>query len=234
MVYRYTGDIRFLEIAKELADYFIDNLSKDYVPYWDFDSPDTIKDVSAAAIATSGLLELSTLVYTSEDKEKYWNAALNVLRSLCLPAYLAVGTNSSGILLHGVQNYNQNKGIDVSLIYADYYFIEAMLRYQKITKLNNAFDERSVSIPSSIKLFQNYPNPFNQETIIWYQLPFSTIVTLNIYDINGHLIQNIKESFQEAGDHRFLFNGEGFSSGTYFILLQAGKEQRNKKMILIK
>jgi unsaturated chondroitin disaccharide hydrolase len=92
------------------------------------------KDTSAAAIAASGLLELSTLASTQQLQEKYYNAARNILSSLCSPAYLAEGTNSSGILLHGVQNHPGGGGIDVSLIHADHYFLEALLRYQKLSR----------------------------------------------------------------------------------------------------
>lgn len=63
-----------------------------------------------------------------------------ILTSLCLPPYLAEGANSSGILLHAVGVRPDNKDVDVSLIYADYYFIEALLRYQKT--LNNLQNRR--------------------------------------------------------------------------------------------
>ncbi len=234
MVYRYTRDVRFLETAKKLADFFIDNLPDDHVPYWDFDAPDTLKDVSASAIAVSALLELSTLVQEAQAKKKYWNAALDILTSLCSSLYLAEGTNSSGILLHGIQNRNQNKGIDVSLIYADYYFIEALLRYQTLSTSVVASKCASRTIPLSIRLFQNYPNPFNCETVIWYELPFSTNVTLTIYDVTGRLVRSLKNDYQETGVHRLVFNSERFSSGIYFLVLQAGNEMISRKMILIR
>ena len=137
IAYRETGDPNFLQTAEETADYFVDHLPPDFVPYWDFNMPNITseeKDTSAAAIAASGLLELSTLASTQQLQEKYYNAARNILSSLCSPAYLAEGTNSSGILLHGVQNHPGGGGIDVSLIHADHYFLEALLRYQKLSR----------------------------------------------------------------------------------------------------
>jgi len=232
MVYRYTRDVRFLETATKLADVFIDHLPDDHVPYWDFDAPDTLKDVSASATAVSALLELSTLVPEEQAKGKYWLAALDILTSLCSSAYLAEGTNSSGILLHGIQNRNQNKGIDVSLIYADYYFIEALLRYQMLSTSVVASEDLN-RIPLSIQLFQNYPNPFNSATAIWYELSFSTNVTLTVYDVTGRLVRTLKNDFHEAGVHQLVFNSERFSSGIYFLVLQAGNEMTSRKMTLI-
>ena len=117
-----------------LADYFIDNLPTDMVPYWDFDAPGIVsepRDSSAAAIAAAGLLELSTLT-TGADSARYFNAAEAVLDSLMTPQYLSDGTNSAGLLLHGTGNKPANSEIDVSLIYADYYFVEALIRYLEI------------------------------------------------------------------------------------------------------
>lgn len=135
VAYRETDDVRFLETAQKLADYFIDRLPPDQVPYWDFQAPDIPneeRDSSAAAIAASGLLELSTLVSEPDAREKYKDAASAIVNSLCSPAYLAVDANSSGILLHGVGSRPHKSEVDVSLIYGDYYFIEALLRYKRI------------------------------------------------------------------------------------------------------
>ncbi len=132
MAYRETGTLTFLQTAERIADFFIANLPDDYVPYWDFNAPnipDEPKEASAAAIAASGLLELSTLVTDAAAEAKYRQAAHNILASLSSPAYLAEGTNSSGILLHSNSNVTKRKEVDVSLIHADHYFIEALLRF---------------------------------------------------------------------------------------------------------
>jgi len=134
MTYRETKNPVFLETACRLADFFIDNLPADYIPYWDFSAPnipDEAHDSSAAAIAASGLLELSTLVTDKQAREKYHKTALNILSSLCSPDYLTEGTNSAGILQHGVGSLPHKSEVDVSLIYGDYYFLEALLRYKR-------------------------------------------------------------------------------------------------------
>jgi unsaturated chondroitin disaccharide hydrolase len=135
VAYRETRDRRFLNTAQKLADYFIKYLPEDYIPYWDFQSPDipnTNRDASAAAIAASSLLELSTLVSQPKEKEKYLQTAKNILITLCSPQYLTKGSNESAILKHSVGSFPHGGEIDVSLIYADYYFIEALLRYRQL------------------------------------------------------------------------------------------------------
>jgi len=134
MTYRETSNILFLETARKIADFFIKNLPEDYIPYWDFmapNIPNEPRDTSAAVIAASGLLELSTLVSNKEESIRYNRAALNILSSLCSEEYLSEGTESEGILLHGVGSKPHNSEIDVSLIYGDYYFLEALLRYKR-------------------------------------------------------------------------------------------------------
>jgi unsaturated chondroitin disaccharide hydrolase len=137
MVYRYTKDnpsvpvsttSSFLATAQHLADYFITNLPPDFVPYWDFSKSGTApRDSSAAAIAAAGLLELSAYVAPT-DSTRYRTAALNILSSLSSPAYLGDRLATDGILLHGSANVPGNSGIDTSLIYGDYYFIQGCYR----------------------------------------------------------------------------------------------------------
>jgi unsaturated chondroitin disaccharide hydrolase len=128
MVYRYTNDPRFLATAQQLADYFINNLPADFVPYWDFSKSGTApRDSSAAAIAAAGLLELSTYVAPT-DSARYRTAALNILSSLSSPAYLGDRLATDGILLHGSANVPGNSGVDTSLIYGDYYFVQGCYR----------------------------------------------------------------------------------------------------------
>lgn len=132
MSYRETQDINFLNTAIKMADYFIDNLPGDYVPYWDFNLPiesdKKFKDASAAAIALSGLIELSDYV---GDNTKYLGAVNNIMNSL-VKNYLSIQTNSSGILLHSAYNVNSSNPYDwdASTIWGDYYFLEALIKYK--------------------------------------------------------------------------------------------------------
>lgn len=133
VAYRETGDQRFLETAKKLARYFIRRLPKDYVPYWDFQAPgipNAPRDSSAAAIAASGLLELSALTPAKAEKKEFRKAAENILGSLCSQAYLAEGTKLSSLLQHATGHKPKESEVDIGIIYGDYYFMEALLRYK--------------------------------------------------------------------------------------------------------
>jgi unsaturated chondroitin disaccharide hydrolase len=138
MAYRYTRDSRMLRAARRVTEYYLARLPPDSVPNWDFDAPadQQQKDSSAAAIVASALLELSTFVTDPAVARRYRDAALAMLDSLSSPAYLAAGTSSPGILLHGVAFYRtrinpRGEDIDKSLIYGDYYFVEAVLRFKR-------------------------------------------------------------------------------------------------------
>jgi hypothetical protein len=136
MLYRETKDKEYLNQAKHIADFILNNpnLPADMIPYWDYNAPgipNVPRDASAGAVAASALLELSR--YTSgKDAARYWNAAEKMLTSLASPAYLAKeGENNNFILMHNVGSAPHNSEVDVPLTYADYYFVEALLRYKQ-------------------------------------------------------------------------------------------------------
>jgi unsaturated chondroitin disaccharide hydrolase len=129
MLYRETGDTRFLGAARKTADYFLGHLPADKIPYWDFSkSGSDPRDSSAAAIAAAGLLELSQRETDATRKQIYLSGARDILASLSSPAYLAEGTKYWSILLHGTRNKPAGS-YDTGLIFGDYYMLEAMLRY---------------------------------------------------------------------------------------------------------
>lgn len=134
MAYRESNDSRMLDTARRLADYYTDHLPADRVPYWDFQAPgipNEPRDSSAAAIAASGLIELSQLDPDATRKQRYLTTARETLTSLSSPAYLAEGTSSRSILLHGTAN-KPGGHYDRGLIYGDYFFLEALLRYRAL------------------------------------------------------------------------------------------------------
>lgn len=138
MMYRFTENPVYLEKAIRIADFIIDhpNLPDDKVPYWDFDAPDipnAPRDASAGAIICSALLELSR--YTEGEKAtRFLQTAEAQIDALCSPAYLAEpGANQHFILKHSVGHLPKDSEVDVPLIYADYYFVEALTRYKKWT-----------------------------------------------------------------------------------------------------
>jgi hypothetical protein len=137
MTYRETKNEDFLNQAVLIADFILNhpNLPDDMVPYWDFDAPgipDEPRDASAAAITGSALLELSQ--YMDVEKEQtYFEAAKHILSSLSSPDYMAQpNENGNFILKHSVGNKPADSEVDVPINYADYYFIEALIRYLDI------------------------------------------------------------------------------------------------------
>ncbi|WP_418603592.1 glucuronyl hydrolase [Hwangdonia sp.] len=138
MVYKETKDKKFLDFAQKITDAYLDLLPEDMVPAWDFDvqdDPKEEKDASAAAIVASALLDLSTLVEDEADQMRYYNAAIKMLKSLGSENYSGVGKADS-FLLHSTGAKSLGHEIDVALIYADYYYIEALSRLKKL-KTNN-------------------------------------------------------------------------------------------------
>jgi rhamnogalacturonyl hydrolase YesR len=139
VMYRETKDRKYLEQAKNIAAFMLHhpNLPADKIPYWDFNAPDipnTWRDASAGAITASALIELSGYVDDALAKE-YLGVAETQLRTLSSPEYFAEkGTNGNFILKHSVGNLPGNAQIDVPLTYADYYYIEALLRYLELLK----------------------------------------------------------------------------------------------------
>jgi uncharacterized protein YyaL (SSP411 family) len=135
MVYRYTRDPKYLGQAMHIADYILARLPADKVPYWDYDAPAgprVLRDVSAGAILASGLIELSRDA-PSEKGRAYLEAAEQIIVSLSSSTYHAVvGANGGFLLMHSVGNLPGHSEIDVPLTYADYYFVEAMLRYKEL------------------------------------------------------------------------------------------------------
>ncbi len=124
--------------ARLIADYFVAHLPPDGVPCWDFQGPGcpggpALRDASAAAIATSGLLELSARVPGAAGAG-YRAAAERTLTTLVSPAYFAP-VGSEALLLHVTGHRPAGSEVDVSIVYADYYFVEALMRYLELRGL---------------------------------------------------------------------------------------------------
>ena len=95
-------------------------------------------------------------------------------------------------------------------------------------------ENTGTTIPKEYKLYQNYPNPFNPVTSIKYTIPNDDFVSLKIYDLKGELVTTLINENQIKGEYDVSFNGESYSSGVYFYVLEAGKLISSKKMVLVK
>ncbi|WP_370525485.1 glycoside hydrolase family 88 protein [Dysgonomonas sp. 521] len=146
MVYRETQDKKYLDAAEKAAGYFLKNLPDDLVPVWDFNVGESgytpgarsyavtfqekLRDASAAAIVCSALFELGDLA----NNKSYTDTAIKMLHSLASPAYrAALGSNADFLLMHSVGSIPHKSEIDKPLVYADYYFLEALVRYKNLS-----------------------------------------------------------------------------------------------------
>jgi unsaturated chondroitin disaccharide hydrolase len=139
MSYRETGREDYLLHSKRIANYLINYLKNEAVPYWDFSLPSKVgepRDASAAAIIASALIELYVL--TDNHNKQYIEVATDILNELTSDNYLAdAGSNNFFILKHSTGHKPHNSEIDVPLNYADYYFIEAIKRYKDLKLSTN-------------------------------------------------------------------------------------------------
>lgn len=93
---------------------------------------------------------------------------------------------------------------------------------------------QSPELPTSFALYQNFPNPFNPTTMISYQLPANSLVSLKVYDILGREVATLVNGRQSAGSHSVKFDTGNLASGVYFYRLQAGSFVQTKKMVVMK
>ncbi|VXB89486.1 glycoside hydrolase family 88 protein [Maribacter litoralis] len=135
MCYRYTNNPVYLEQAEKSAEFYLKhkNLPNDGIPFWDFDDPslpNALKDVSAATVVASALVELASFT----NKSLYSDYSKLVLRTLKSNEYiLSPGIEAPFILKHSTGNWPKKDEMDVSINYADFYFLELMLRLENST-----------------------------------------------------------------------------------------------------
>jgi len=128
-VYSYTQDPRFLATAKACADFYLQHTPEHGVPPNDWDEPDPRLpfESSAAAIAAHGLLQLSRVCASWAESRVYRQACLRILETLCAPPFLAIDDpNWEGILKHAIYHQRKGLGVDESVMWGDYFFLEAL------------------------------------------------------------------------------------------------------------
>ena len=141
MCYRETGIISFLYQAEKIADYILHHpkLPADLIPYWDYDAPETPsrpRDVSAASVTASALYELAQ--YVPLKKDYYIRSAETILKNLNKGYRSEAGQNKGFLLGHSTGSFPQKSEVDVPINYADYYYLEALLRQKNFNKLKGS------------------------------------------------------------------------------------------------
>lgn len=142
MCYRETRLSEFLEQAQNIEKYLFThpNMPEDLIPYWDFDAPgipDEPRDVSAATVIASALYELS--LYDPEKGERYRSNADKIIENLTKHYRATLKKDNGFLLLHSTGTKPTNTEVDVPIVYADYYFIEALMRKNKLEKTGKLF-----------------------------------------------------------------------------------------------
>jgi unsaturated chondroitin disaccharide hydrolase len=131
-VHRLSGEGESLNTARRCADCFLRRSPPDRVPFWDFDLPcdaPGLYDSSAAAIAASGLWDLSEAVTDPTESARYRDAALTALETLCTDRFLAESLPAwEGILMHGLYHFHKRLGVDESVAWGDHFFVEALVK----------------------------------------------------------------------------------------------------------
>ena len=141
MCYRETKNKDYLGLAEKIAGFILNhpNLPKDMVPYWDFNAsgiPDEPRDASAAAIMASALYELSLY---SKDGKNFRQIADKIIQNLTSDYSSPINENKGFILLHSTGSKPMNSEVDVPLNYADYFYLEALLRQKKLIEKKSLF-----------------------------------------------------------------------------------------------
>jgi predicted GH43/DUF377 family glycosyl hydrolase len=197
--------------------------------------------------------------YTSSDRRIYYAYTLPVPVELESFSAITIGNNinltwvtATELNNHGFELFrNGNKIAFVEgngtttekqeYFYADKNLMEGIYNY-RLEQIDFDGSRNIISneinvyltLPEKFALEQNYPNPFNPTTVISYQLPVSSDVTLKVYDLLGREVATLVDEFIPAGKYEVEFDGSNLSGGTYFYRLRAGEVTASKKLILLK
>lgn len=135
--YKYTKEDAMVELFEKVANYYINRLPSDYVPYWDLSFDDTSgeeKDSSSAAIAVCGFLEMIPYIKDETAREIYKGVVDKIMYSLYTNYSTKEIPESNGLLLHAVYSKPSGNGVDECNIWGCYYYMEALVRMLKSTK----------------------------------------------------------------------------------------------------
>lgn len=140
--WRDTGDRRMLAAARRAAGFAVAHLPRDGVPRWDYDARDGVRDTTAAAVLASAMVELARVDPDPTQRAAHRRAGLRILRALAGPRYLARGTGSPAVLLHG---RHSPRHPDAGVTYGDHYVLEAILRTRLLPSRAPALASRTAA-----------------------------------------------------------------------------------------
>ncbi|KAA0225502.1 T9SS C-terminal target domain-containing protein [candidate division KSB1 bacterium] len=106
--------------------------------------------------------------------------------------------------------------------------------YTQRSSVTTGLTASTAEMPEQFVLQQNYPNPFNPSTVISFQLPVNSHVTLKAFDVTDRQVATLVDGDLAPGNHSVIFSTNGCASGVYFFRMQAGESVRQKKMVIIR
>ncbi|MDZ7293031.1 MAG: exo-alpha-sialidase [candidate division KSB1 bacterium] len=148
------------------------------------------------------------------------------------PEFLSDG----GSLEYGFHNFKVGPDASVRAHFNTFYSdgMPSTIYYTERRSLSTGVSEAPSAMPQKFVLAQNYPNPFNPATVIRFQLPANSHVTLKVFDVNGREVARLIDGEMNAGNHSVRFAPQDFAGGLYFYQLTAGKFSQTRKAILMK
>ena len=220
MAYRFSREPEFLEAAEKLVCFLIDSIAPGYIPYYVINHPENPnKDASAAAIMFSGLVELFEI---TEDTA-YLQLAENIFSALNQPPYLTIDEQYQSILAMCTENYDdQQKG----LIYADYYFMEGMIRYYRLFSPGTN-DTSAVSIHNAEK-----------KDAFWLceqgvNMPFNCSAHMRIIDMQGKMVSQKSHLQFTKGYNSVHFTDYVSVNGVYLVNIRTNQGRSFKDKLYI-
>jgi len=205
-------------------------------------------------LGLTGLTLFPVHRYELHDDEENWNVlsslpplgplvGVNLANFFSSYFFSLAGKTTYSLLTGTNQLAGETQRYSLALMFAD--SIDGLFNLkrtiQKIYNNNYRFDSTStsvvdkhLSVPSNYLLYQNYPNPFNPTTIINYQIPELSFVTIKVYDVLGREVAILVNEEKPVGSYEIEFDGSLLTSGIYFYKLQAGDFVETKKMILLR
>ncbi len=214
---------------------------------------DTLYSLSISSLAASGsvLFAGSEYVFRSSDRGAKWTTDSAGMPTGIVRTFTIIGTNifagtDQGIYKSSINGEGwtaENTGlgaypydnIDAIIAFAGYLFVGTNIgEYRRALSEVTGVPMSQEGLPNRYALMQNYPNPFNPSTVINYQLPNSSFVTLKIYNVLGEEVVTLINGVEEAGYKSVLWSPNNIADGVYFYRLTAGSFSQTRKLLLVK
>lgn len=190
------------------------------------DNPLPVELASFTAVVSGNNAELKWSTSSEQN-----NSGFSIERFLKQEDWKTIGFVNG----HGNSNTNNDYSFtDKNLLPGKYNYRLKQIDYNGNFHYYNLSSDVNISPPNNYTLFQNYPNPFNPQTVIVYQLPVNSFVSLKVFDLSGKEVSALVNQNQNSGTYSVDFNGSNFSSGIYFYTLKVNEFTQTKKMILMK